>query len=657
MGYWPALNGGFIWDDNDWIITRMGLLDSFTGVKSMWLHPSVLPQYYPLTATSFALDYQLWGTWTLPYHLENVLLHFLAAMLLWELLVRLRIPGAWLASAIFAVHPVMVESVAWITERKNVLSIVFFLGALLLYEQYSKVTAEPTSQESGQDAKANNPHPAALYALVFFLFFAALLAKTSVFPLPAVILLMVWWKTGRVRWRENVVPILRLFALALALCAITFFVERNNVGAKGADFMMTPGERILVAGHAFWFYLGKLFWPANLCFVYTRWHLDTRSGWQWVYPLTALGVSIMLWTLRSRIGRGPATAVFYYVGTLFPVLGFLNVFAMRYSYVWDHWVYLSAIGIIVLVAALVTRLAERLGRPALVYVFAALVLPLLTCLTWWHAADFESAGTIWEKTLALDPNCALAHCNLGAMYSLAGNANEAIMHYRRAIELKPNYYEALYDYGVSLANQGRYDEAIEYYRRALAAYPTFPAALTSLGYALTQEKKYDEAIKDYRGALRLDPNFINAHCNLGLALFEKGDFPEAIQQLRDAADLNPDCAAGLNNLLEILDMNNQAWILATSPDPSMRNGARAVELAKQACDLTHFEQPFMVGTLAAAYAEAGRFDEAMQMGEKACQIGSALGDTNLVQRNRELMRLYQAHQAYHEKALRNSNNE
>ena len=259
----------------------------------IWFQPTALQQYYPLTGTTFWLDYQLWKFWTLPYHVENVLLHALAALLFWRLLLRLQVPGAWLAAALFALHPVMVESVAWITERKNVLSLVLYLGALLAYLRYAqgvtgggwRVAGGTPSQCLGAADRSHaarvtghgsrdTRHSTLFYGLAFVLFLCALLAKTTTFSLPAVILLIGWWKRGQIRWRADVLPTLPFFALALGLCAVTAWLEKYHVGAQGSDFALTFPQRCLIAGRAFWFYLGKLLWPANLCFVYPRWQPD-----------------------------------------------------------------------------------------------------------------------------------------------------------------------------------------------------------------------------------------------------------------------------------------------------------------------------------------------------------------------------------------------
>ena len=269
LAYLPALRGGFIWDDDSWTTRIIGLLRDTSGLRLIWFQPTALQQYYPLSGTTFWLDYQLWKFWTTPYHVENVLLHALAALLFWRLLLRLQVPGAWLASALFALHPVMVESVAWITERKNVLSLVFYLGALLAYLRYAqgvtgggwRVASGPPSSDSGAASglyasrftgysTLDTRQPSLFYALAFVLFLGALLAKTTTFSLPAVILLIGWWKRGQIRWRADVLPTLPFFALALGLCAVTAWLERYHVGAQGSDFVLTFPQRCLVAGRS-----------------------------------------------------------------------------------------------------------------------------------------------------------------------------------------------------------------------------------------------------------------------------------------------------------------------------------------------------------------------------------------------------------------------
>jgi tetratricopeptide (TPR) repeat protein len=690
LAYLPALHGGFIWDDDSWTTNLSVLFQNTSGLRLIWFQPTALQQYYPLSGTTFWLDYQLWKFWTTPYHVENVLLHALAALLFWRLLLQLQLPGAWLAGALFALHPVMVESVAWITERKNVLSLALYLGAWLAYLRYAQgVTGDPPSPRfrlrpasarqagaaGGGHASPVTRHPSFFYGLAFVLFLCALLAKTTAFSLPAVILLIGWWQRGKIRWRADVLPTLPFFALALGLCAVTAWLEECYLCAQGSDFALTFPQRCLVAGRVFWFYLGKLFWPANLCFVYPRWQPNPASGWQWLHPVTAIGALFTLWLARRRIGRGPVTSLVYFVGTLFPVLGFMNAYGMRYSFVWDHWVYLPALGIIALVAALVVRAAEWLRTPAVVYGFAAIVLPVFALLTWRQAAIYTDMETLWRDTLVKNPDCWMAHNNLGLLLSTEGRMEEAMEHYHKAIQINPNYSDApnslgialaaqgwfdeaienfrkaiqvepnnfkvLNNLGIALGGQGRFDEAIENYYKAIQINPNYFEALNNLGATLATQGRFDEAIKNYRQAIRINPNYAKALNNLGIALANKGRFDEAIESFRKAIQINSNYAEALNNL---------ARMLATSPDDELRNGAEAVHLAERACELTHYGEPLFIGTLAAAYAESGRSPEAVTTAEKAEQLATSAGLTAVAAKNRQLLELYRAGKPYHEPA-------
>ncbi len=688
LAYWPALRGGFVWDDDAWTTGIAGLHQDASGLWAMWTQPTALQQYYPLAGSTFWLDYQCWKFWTTPYHIENVALHLVAVFLFWRLLVRLRLPGAWLAAGLFAMHPVMVESVGWITERKNVLSLVFYLAALLAYLRYA------------QNKEPLNPQRSTLnYFLSLFLFVGALLAKTTAFSLPAVILLLAWWQRGRLRWRADVVPTLPFFALSIGLCVVTAWLEKHHVGAQGSDFELSFPQRLLIAGRVPWFYLGQLLWPGELCFVYPRWQPETGVWWQWLYPAATVVTLLVLWLGRGRIGRGPLTAVLFFGGTLFPVLGFMNAYFMRFSFVCDHWVYLSSLGVITLVAAGGARLGERLRTPALVYGLAVIVLPVLAVLTWRQAGNYHDMETFWRTTLAGNPNAFVAYNNLGitllkkgqtdeAMVCfqksltinpgfsephhnlagaliLKGRADEAIVHYQRALQiqpnnpvtqyflgiallqtgrwdeatncfqkalqLKPDYAEADYNLGGILRSQGRLDQAAEYYQKAIQIKPDYAMAHYDLAVLLGRQNRWDEAAGHFRKTTELKPDFADAYLHYGTILGQSGQVRAAVVEYREALKLNPDLVGALNNL---------AWIFAASSEDELRNGAEAVRLAEHACELTRYQEPQFIGTLAAAYAEAGRFPEAVSTAEKAAQLADRDGLNDLATKNRQLLELY-----------------
>jgi Flp pilus assembly protein TadD len=396
--------------------------------------------------------------------------------------------------------------------------------------------------------------------------------------------------------------------------------------------------------------------------------------------------------------------MFFYVGTLFPVLGFMNAYGMRYSFVWDHWVYLPSLGIIALVAALVVSAAEFLRVRALVYGFAAIVLPVFTLLTWRQAGMYTDLETLWRTTLVTNPDCGMAHNNLGTLLKDQGHLAEAMDHYHKAIQINPNSPEALDNLGVALAAESRVDEAIESYNKSLQIDPISPETLNNLGSALATKGELDDAIRNYRLAIQFKPDFSQALGNLGSALALKGQLDEAIENLEKAILINPDASA-LDNLgvaltsqgrfeealqtyhqalkvdskrsatfvhlgmtldqlgwkreavgqyrealrlepNQVEALNNLAWTLATSPDAALRNGAEAVNLAQRACDLTHYARPLFIGTLAAAYAESRHFDDAVASAHRARALAQELGQIKLVTETEKLLEQYKSGQAY-----------
>jgi len=603
FSYFPALRGGFVWDDDSWTTKIINLLRDTSGLRLMWFQPTALQQYYPLSGTTFWLDYHLWKFWTTPYHVENVLLHILAALLFWRLLLRLRVPGAWLACAIFALHPLMVESVAWITERKNVLSMVLCLSAFLAYGRYQQWwETDPTAPFAGSlNVKR---HKVAFYSLALILFLLAMLAKTTVFSLPAALILIGWWKRGKIQWRTDVLPTLPFFLISFLLCATTSWLEKHHLNAQGQEFALSFPQRCLVAGRVFWFYLGKLFWPANLCFVYTRWQTNPGLWWQWLAPVTALGSLFLFWLARARIGRGPITALLLYVGALFPLLGFMDAYGMRYSFVWNHWVYLPSLGIIALISSCVVRLAERLRSRSILYGFAMILLAL-GALTRRDCAMYSDGETLWRVTLARNPDAWLAHTDLGVLLDSRGQINDAIIQFKQALHINPDNAEAC----------------------------------NALGNDMLIEGHPEEAISDFEKALDFQPGYAAAESNLGGALVATGDFKQASAAYEAAIKSEPYNEFYLNNL---------AWFLATCPQADFRNGHEAVQLAEQACKLTDYTQTQLIGTLAAAYAEAGRFDDAVAAAQKACDLATLHGEEDLLQKNQQMLQLYRTHKAYHE---------
>ena len=614
VAYLPAWHGQFLWDDDSWTTLIDDLRQSGPGLRRMWLDPRALQQYYPLSGTTFWLDYHLWGDRTLPYHLENIALHAAGALLFWRLLVRLRVRGAGLAAAAFALHPMMVESVAWITERKNVLSLCFYLAGLLCYARFAG--------DWGGAAVAGSPpgRRGGWYAAALACFLAALTAKVTAFSLPAVVLLLGWWKRGRLRWRTDVLPTLPFFALSVGFALTVFSLERNHAGARGEAFALAPAQRFLLAGRVLWFYAGKLLWPASQCFIYPRWQLEVGSFLPWLYPVTALAGLAAAYLARGRIGRGPATALFFYAGTLFPVLGFFDGYYMLYSYVWDHLAYLSSLGIIALVAAALVHGAHRLRCPWLPWLGGALILPLLAALTGRQSATYQDVLTLYRATIRQNPAAWLAYGNLGSALVARGQMEEGIAMYQRALALRPANPEARNNLANAYARTGRPDEAVTQYQAALDIDPGMTGIHANYAAVLAQMGRLDDAIVQYRLAANTGRDRATALSNLANALWRKGADREAAARFMQALAVRPADAEIANRL---------AFLLATTLDPGLRNPPQALRLADRLTAGAGNSDPLRLRTQAAAQAAAGRWPEAVATAQRALQTAAANQDAAL----------------------------
>ena len=518
IAYQPVWNAGFVWDDQQ-NVTENHLLQTLDGLHKTWVDPNASIQYYPLTYTGFWIEHQLWGLQPAGYHVVNVALHVLNAFLLGILLTRLSVPGAWLAAFIFAVHPVHVESVAWITELKNVLSGVFFLSSFITYLRFVD-------------------HPARrwwFYGLALMLFLCALLSKTATMALPFAILLVLWWKQERVRWRD-VLPLIPFFLATGAMATLTNWVEKYRGGALGADWQLSWVERCLIAGRVVWFYAGKLLWPHPLIFIYPRWQIDPSIWWQYLYPLAALAVILTLWFLRKRLGKGPFVAVFFFAGALVPVPAFFNLYFMRFSYVTDHFQYLPSIGLIALASGLAATALR--SQKTLIKVAAPVVIGLIA-LSWQHARAFHDNESIWRDTLAKNPTSWMAHNNLGKLQREAGDLPHAVQEYELALRFKPDYAEAHYNMGNAYLQVGKVQEATAEYDRALQSNPNYVEVHNNLAFILMQSGDVQGAIGHLEQAARINPDSTEAHFNLALAVVKQGRIDEAISHLQIALKLNP----------------------------------------------------------------------------------------------------------------------
>jgi tetratricopeptide (TPR) repeat protein len=673
IAYQPVWHAGFVWDDNSMLLHNP-LIPQAGGWYRIWFNRAA-GDFVPATTTSLWLEWRLWGANPLGYHLDNVLLHVCNALLLWRIVLRLKIPGAWLAAALFAVHPVNVESVAWIAQRKNTLAMLFCLAAVQCYLTF-------------EDSRRRR-----WFWLAAGMFLLALMGKAAVVPLPVVLLGLAWWRRGRID-RKDVQHSLIFMALAAAGSLLAMWIQQgaaNGLIVRPDSFW----SRLAGAGWAVWFYLYKAVLPLNLIFVYPRWQIDARNVLSYI-PLALLAAAFVLcWRCRRRWGKALFFGLAYFVVMLLPVLGFLNIYFMRYSLVADHWQYFAIIGPIVLAAAIIRR-------PML----AAALLLALGALTWKQCRMYADAETLWQTTIRQNPNCWMAHLNLGAALDEKGKVDEAIVQYKetlkinpddakahnnlglaffrqgrldeaisqyqKALESKPDFAEAHYNLGLSFGKQGRLAQAILQYQKALEIKPDYAEAHNNFGVALRQKGKVDEAILQYQKALETDPDYAEAHYNLGNALLQNGREDEAIAHYQQAAQIKPGFAEAHYNLgnalrqkgrleeaiahyqqalqIEPADpkiQNDLAWLLATCAEASLRNGAKAVELARQANALTGGGNPAILHTLAAALAEAGRFPEALETAQRASHLAGAQSNTVVAAEVQSEMKSYQAGRPFH----------
>lgn len=637
--YSPALRGGPIWDDEAHM-TRVDLR-GVHGLWLMWTKPGTSQQYYPMVDTAFWIQHKLWGDSTLGYHVVNVLLHAFVAVLIGTVLSRMSVPGAWLAAVIFALHPVHVESVAWISELKNVLSTTFYMLALVCYLRFRPAVPPPvvvkkpvvtsykpkpvtapattaTTTTSGGAAVSpattatpvastvavdteDETGPLTFYFMAFALFAAALLTKSVTASLPAAILLLTWWRRGRLSLNRDVLPLLPFFIVGVAMGLYTAWFEKTHViGPSINEFNYSIAERFLIAGRVLWFYAGKLVWPTDLIFIYPRWTPNVHEWRQWLYPAAAglfLLSLVLLLLLNRNWGRGPLTAALFFGGTLVPALGFIDVYPFRYSFVADHFQYLASLGVIGFFACAYGKLLQKApgcAAAAIGHAPVVAVAVLLAVLSFQQSRMYSDVEALWKTTIEKNPkammayqNLSLVHMNKGDLLQFQGLRSEATERYNQAIEVlfkareinpadpdtytnlsvvynsMDNYYEALANADkaielgdrkanaylnkiVALKNLGRISEAIDTSYAALKIDPDNHKVYNGLGVLYALSNRYDEAFLQFQRAMETGPKdangesvYLEALQNYAYARFDNGDFDESVRLYRRMVSINP----------------------------------------------------------------------------------------------------------------------
>jgi tetratricopeptide (TPR) repeat protein len=535
--YWPSIHGGWVWDDTEEVTLNPVLRDP-AGLGKIWFSPAGA-DYFPLKTTVQWFEWRLWGADPAGYHAVSIALHILSAFLFWRVLAKLGLRLAWVGGLLFVVHPVAVESVAWIAELKNTLSLPLLLFAMLAYIEFDK---------RGSDPKSLNPG-APFYLLSLFAFLLAMLAKSSVVMFPIVILLYCAWKRGRVD-RKDLAASAPFFGIGLGLGFATLWFQHHRAIVAGHVVAGGIFTRIVCAGTSILFYLWKCLWPAGLLPIYPRWQIDPASPLQYLPWVVVIALAGILWSRRDTWGRHVLFGLGFFAINLLPVLGLVAMSYQRMSWVADHFAYISLLGVIALAVGGLDQLtaSRTQGIAIAAGLGAAVAIAALAWQSRQYAEIFHDDEALWTYTVERNPDAWAAQGNLGYALFQEGRVPESIPYYREALRLNPDYAEARYNLGTSLLQMNQVGEAIAEYERAVLLQPASGGMQNNLGTALVRAGRLPEAVGHFEQAVQLEPDNAEAHHNLGNAMLLTGRLAEAIRQYEEALRLSPDDSAAKSGL-------------------------------------------------------------------------------------------------------------
>jgi protein O-mannosyl-transferase len=649
VAYFPCVNGEFVLDDN-MFLTNNPVIRAADGLFRFW-STGEAPEYYPAAYATNWVEWRLWELNPAGYHFTNLFLHIAESLLVWVVLRRLSIPAAFWAALIFALHPVNVESVAWLAQRRNMVAMLFLLLSILWYLKFAQLPGQRFSAQLPPPAKPTAhrssliSHPSSFYWLSLSAFVFAMLAKGSVAVMPAILLTIIWWlhpdgdcpESGAMRSmvaekmglshyvRRHLLPLLPFFVAATAFTAVNvwFQTRGTEVVIRHAGF----ADRLVGAGAVVWFYLYKAILPLDLAFVYPRWAVDARNLLWWLPLVVALAATAILWMYRKTWARPLVFAWGYFCIALVPVMGFVDVGFMQYSLVADHYQHIAIIGLVALAAAGFGAWSKHDQGPLrhVVPIVAVASAGVLLLLTFLQSGIYRDNITLYESTLASNPRCWMAHNNLGVNLALAGDLDGAIEHYNQALSLKSDYPEARNNLANALVRAGRPKEAIEQYNEALRLQDDYPEARDGLLIALALTGRPDEAIDYYTRAMRNDRNNAQLHFKLGNALVRADRQSEGIEQYQKAVELAPDYAEAHVNL-------GNALMRTGHTDEAIEHYRRALRL-KPGDSAARFN-------LISAFARAGRSDEAVATAREALEIARRQGQTALARQIEDWLKAF-----------------
>jgi Flp pilus assembly protein TadD len=603
--YLPILPGSFIMDDERLVKDGNPIFTGELTPRSVWFQTD-----FPLTLCTWWAQWLMWGNNPGGYHAVNIALQAVSALLLWRVLARLKIPGAWLAGAIFAVHPVCVGSVARIAELKNTLSLPFFLASFWAYLRYESSSLYPADEKPGSDPRSER-QATWWFAFSFVAFVLALLSKTTTIMLPLALLGCAAWQRGRIA-RRDLLHTAPYFILALSFGLMSVWFQKYQALAGENLAPESFAERVATAGRNFWFYCGKAVLPVNLTVFYSRWRTDLPLLEAWLPSLLMAALCLVCWRFRRTWGQHALFGVGCFAILLFPALGFFDAQCFTKFQVSDHLQYLPLIAFVSLGAGVMASLLRKTPFQSI----AAALLLTLSVLAFKRAQVFATQEGLLRDTLAKN-SAAWPVCNdLGVILVNHRQFPEAAEYFKAALKFQPNNPDLLANLAMTYFALGRPAEACVEYRAAVKIKPSSPRLHEGLSRALEQLGNNAAAIAHLKIALRMTSK-TETRMNLADLLYEAHDYHQAVDQYRLLLSLNPNNTTGLNNL---------AYILANCPDKTVRDGAAAVELAERACQLTGYKEIPFISTLAAAYREAGRPNEASATADMASRIQLAISE-------------------------------
>jgi tetratricopeptide (TPR) repeat protein len=649
-------------DDPNYIYENLNIQSGITPKAIKWAFTTgYVSNWHPLTWLSYMLDWQLFGSKAGGYHLINLIFHIANTLLLFTVLKQMtqKLWQSAFVAALFALHPLHIESVAWVAERKDVLSTFFWMLTMWAYFRF-----------------VNHPKIAS-YLLVVIFFALGLMSKPMLVTLPFVLLLLDYWpldrfgpKSGKVSSKYSLLYLLiekaPLFAMTLASCIVTFVIQKKG-GAMEWEKYDLP-IRLANASISYLQYINKMIWPAHLAVFYPHPNQNVSILYAVISTIFLLAVTILIFRFAKE-RRYLVVGWLWYLGTLVPVIGLIQVGAQAMA---DRYTYIPLTGLFIIIAWGLSDLLAKWRNKKIALTMAALLIIIdMSICTHFQLGYWQNSLTLFQHALDVTKDNYVAHFSIAGPLREQGKLNETIYHCSEAIRIKPHYTKAIVSLGTALDEIGRIDEAIEEYKKCLQITPNDPLALNNLGIALGRQGKFDEAVKCFTEALRVKPDFVSAHINISHALTLQGNLNEATMHLTEALRLDPQSAKAHYYLGQVLMqmgkineaithfeeairlepnwvelMNNLAWFLAANRETAIHNPDKAIRLAQQACELTNYKEPQLLDTLAVAYASAGDFSKAIETAEKALELCQSPEQNTLKKGIESRLVLYKAGKPY-----------